>query len=290
VSTWRPGSIFRKKSIQELWVYSSKLLAASTLNIICRNIYSSLIATYYPFKEAGFYFNANRYSEIPYNTVIPAINTTVYSAMANIGDSSESLKNAFRKTIRVASFAYFPIMLGLIATAEPLMLTVLGTKWLPVVPYFRVLCVGFLFLGMNPFNSIILFLKGKSAVFFNFTLIYNVALLLCIALTLRISVLAMAMSWSITSIIYSVVFTAYIGKMIPYTFGEIIKDILPYFILATVMGVGVYLLSFLIHNPVVLVGMQVLSGAAFYLSATYWLGSKVFREAIGMVKCKISSI
>ena len=289
VSSWRPSLIYSKKSIQSLWAYSSKLLATTLLNTICKNIYASLIAFFYPYKEAGFYFNANRYSEIPYQTIIPAIQTTVYPAMTNL-ENPESLKNAFRKIVRVASFVFFPIMLGLIASAKPLMLTVFGTKWMPVVPYFRVLCVGYLFLGILSLYTIILYLKKKSSAILFFYLLYNIALLLSIVLTIKISVLSMAISWSATGIIFTVVYTSYVRKLIQYTVVEQLKDILPYFILALVMGIGVYLLSFLFHNHFILVSMQVVTGSMFYICACYLLGSKVFREAIEMIKNKTVNV
>ncbi|MCL1851248.1 MAG: lipopolysaccharide biosynthesis protein [Bacteroidetes bacterium] len=290
ISSWRPSLIYSRQSIQNLWKYSSKLLISSTVSIICKNIYSSLIAFFYPFKEAGFYFNANKYSEIPHQTIIPAIHTTVYPAMTNLGDNPESLKNAFRKMIRVASFIFFPVMLGLIATADPLMLTVFGVKWIPIVPYFKVLCVGYLFMGINSLYTVILFLKGKSSAVLFFNLLYSIALLLSIVLTVRISVWSMAISWTMVGVIYTIVYTSYVRKMIQYTVIEQLKDILPYFILATTMGIGIYLFSALIHNNFILVSVQIITGAIFYISACYLLGSKVFREAIEMIKNKTVNV
>jgi O-antigen/teichoic acid export membrane protein len=287
ISSWRPGLIYSQQSIRSLWRYSSNLLLTTIVGTICRNIYSSLIAFFYPFKEAGFYFNANKYSEIPSQTIIPAIHTTVYPAMTNLGDNPESLKNAFRKTIRVASFVFFPVMLGLIASAEPLMLTVFGTKWIPIVPYFKVLCVGYLFMGINSLYTVILFLKGKSSAVLFFSLLYNIILLLSIVFTVRISVWSMAISWTIVGVIYTIVYTSYVRKMIQYTIIEQLKDILPYFILALVMGVGVFFLSFFIKNNVLLLIIQLLVGTSFYFAATYLLGSKVFREVLELIKIKL---
>jgi len=284
LSSWRPTLVYSKNSIKDLWKYSSKLLAASTLNIIFKNIYAFLIGKYYLMEDAGYYSQANKYSEISYFTIIPSINSAVYPAMANLDENS--LKNAFRKTFRVSSFVFFPVMLGLIATAEPLMLTVFGTKWVPIIPYFKVLCAGYLFLGMNSLSSTILFIKGKTSTLFKFNLGYNVALLLGIVITIRINVFYMAISWSVISALYTIVYTAYVKKMLQYTLLELLKDIMPYFTLAFVMGAGVYALSFLIHNHFILLGAQVAAGAAFYLGATYLLGSKVFREVVEIIKNK----
>jgi O-antigen/teichoic acid export membrane protein len=207
--------------------------------------------------------------------------------MTKIENDPEHLKNAFRKTVRVSSFVFFPIMIGLIATAEPLIHAVLSPKWIPIVPYFKVICVGYLFLGINNLYPVILFLKGKSSPILIFNLLYNIALLISIAITIKTGVLAMVIGWSIIGIVYTIIFTSYVRKEIQYTLFEQFKDILPYFVLAAVMGVGVFLLSFVIKTNIILIAIQILTGAVFYLCATYLLGSKVFREAVGMVRNRV---
>ncbi|MDR2970369.1 MAG: lipopolysaccharide biosynthesis protein [Bacteroidales bacterium] len=286
VTSWYPSWIFSKQSIQDLWKYSSKLLASSTLSIICKNIYTSLMGIYYPLEDVGFYYNANRYSEISYQTIIPAIHTAVYPAMTKIENDPEYLKNAFRKTIRVSSFVFFPIMMGLIAIAEPLIHAVLGPKWLPIAPYFKVICVGYLFLGISALYTIILYIKGKSSPILIFSLLYNIALLVSIAITIRTGVLAMTIGWSVIGVVYTIIFTSYVSKKIQYTIMEQLKDIFPYFMLAAVMGIGVFLLSLVIKTNLILVTTQIIAGAFFYLFATYLLGSKVFQETIRMIKSK----
>jgi hypothetical protein len=65
---------------------------------------------------------------------------------------------------------------------------------------------------------------------------------------------------------------------------------LPYFILALCMGVGVFCLSFLIKNHILLFFTQLMAGSFFYLCANYLLGSKIFREVIEIIKSKTLSV
>jgi O-antigen/teichoic acid export membrane protein len=287
-NVWRPSAVYSMDSIKNLWGYSSKLLLSSTIAVIFSNIYVFFIGKIYPLKDAGYYTQANKYSELPYLTIMSAIQTVIYPVMASIGaHDSELLKRTMRKTVRAASFMIFPVMLGLIATAEPLIHTLLDTKWLPLVPYFQILCVGYLFIGLTTSYNNILFVKGLSSTFLKFNLIYRTFILLSIVFTMHYGIVTMLVAWSIVAILYSLSLMIYVGKKISYTLVEQVKDMLPYFALALSMGAGVFLFTFLIENRAVVLIVQIISGATFYLGATYLLGSKVFREAIDMVKKKL---
>ena len=289
MSSWRPSAIYSMQSIKSLWRYSSHLLASSALSIVVNNLYASIIGKFYPTEEAGYYGQANKYSELPYSTIMSAIHTAVYPSMAKVANEPERFKNVFRKTNRVSAFVFFPIMLGLIVIADPLIITLLGMKWQPMVPYFQVLCVGYVFFGMNSLYSNILYIKGISSTHFKFNILYRVLLLTSIIFTLSIGVLAMVISWSIVTIIFTVSYTSYTRKKIAYTFVEQIKDMAPYFILALVMSMGIFSLSFLIENRTILLIVQIITGAFFYLGSNYLFGSKVFKEIIDMVKNKITN-
>jgi len=285
---WRPSITYSMESIRNLWSYSSKLLLSSTISVIFNNIYAFFIGKIYPLKQLGFYSQANKYSELPNNTVLSAIQTVVFPTMANIGENNpEALKKVMRKTIRVASFVILPVMLGLIAVAEPLIQTLIGEKWLPLVPFMQILSVGYIFIGMTIFYNNILFVKGLSSTFLYFNILYRVLILISIVITMYQGIIAMTVAWSIVAIVYAIFMMFYVGRKIHYTFFEQIKDIMPYFILALMMGAGVFSFTLFIHNTLILLLMQLILGASFYLGTTYLLGSKVFREAIEVVKKRI---
>jgi len=289
ISSWKPAMVYSKQSIKNLWKYSSNLLASSVLNIVFQNIYAMLIGKIQPLEIVGYYNQAYKYSDIPFATVIPAIQTAVFPAMAKIGDDEERLKHAFRKTVRVSSFVYFPVMLGLIAIAEPMIQTLLGVKWLPVVFYMKWFCLGYIFLGMASIYANILFIKGLSATLLRFNIFYRLLQLLGIVFTIRFGIIALVISWVIASVLYAFLMIFYAGKKIHYSLPEQVNDIFPYLTLALLMCAGVFSLSYLINNYVILLLTQLTAGMLLYLGLSYLLGSKVFHEVVGIVQNKMNN-
>ena len=185
------------------------------------------------------------------------------------------------------SFLFIPIMMGFVAVSEPLVHTVLGERWLPIVPYLRIISVGYIFLGVGSLFTNILFIKGNSSAILKFNIIYRTLLVLGIIFTIRVGIIPLLITWSSIGIIYSILLALYAGRKIDYHFFEQLNDIMPYFILALFMSVGVFLLSFFIENRIILLLAQLIIGISFYLGTNYLLGSKVFKEVIEVVKSKI---
>ena len=289
LSSWRPKAIFDIQSIKNLWKYSYKLLASSLLTTFFDNLNTMVLARFYPIQAIGFVERGKKYADIPYVTV-SAVQGVTFPALVHAANDAEQLKRAFRKTIRVMSFLFIPIMMGFVAIAEPLVHTILGERWLPIVPYLRIISVGYIFLGVSALFVNILFIKGNSSGILKFNLFYRALLLLGIIFTVRIGIIPLLITYSSIGIFYSILLALYAGRKIGYNFFEQIKDIMPYFILALFMSVGVFVFSFFIENRGILLLTQLIVGASFYLGTTYLLGSKVFMEVVEMVRSRISKM
>ena len=82
--------------------------------------------------------------------------------MAEVQDDTEKLKVAYKKFLRVPIFVLYPVLFGLIALAKPLVLVLLGEKWLPAVPLLQVLCIASFFDPLTHINLNILYVKGRT--------------------------------------------------------------------------------------------------------------------------------
>ena len=54
-----------------------------------------------------------------------------------------------RKSIQLSSFVLSPCIIGLFAVANTFVVSVLTAKWLPAVPFMRILCIMYLTRSIN---------------------------------------------------------------------------------------------------------------------------------------------
>src|SRR5690606_14584283 len=137
----RPTATFCRRAFREMYSFGYKLFFAGMLNILFNNIYVIVIAKVFSGPAVGMYFFANKLKDVVLMQLFSSVQAVTYPALAVIQDDRVRLKAAYRKMILVMSFTVFPAMLLLAALAEPLFQLMLPDRWLPAVPYLRLLCI-----------------------------------------------------------------------------------------------------------------------------------------------------
>ena len=128
---------------------------------------------------------------------------------------------------------------------------------------------------------------GRSGVYLKLEIIKKIMGLTLLLLTYRISVMAMAYSLILSSLLSQLINTWPNRKLLDYRYLEQLRDILPSILLAIFMGCCMWLVN-LAHLPdsVTLV-IQILIGAAVYLGGSALLKLDTFEYLWNVVKPKI---
>ena len=105
-----------------------------------------------------------------------------------------------------------------------------------------------------------------------------------ILITFKISVMAMALSLLVTSVLSQIINSWPNKKLLNYGYLEQLKDILPGILLAAFMGGCVYCVNFLhLHSAITLL-IQVPLGAVIYIGLSYLFKLESFTYCLGMIK------
>ncbi|MEV8367915.1 oligosaccharide flippase family protein, partial [Streptomyces niveus] len=82
----------------------------------------------------GLYTTALFLAQIVSSKFVPPLNEVAFTAYARLqGDRTEAAA-AFAKSVRIVMLATMPLFFGLAVTAEPLVATMLGPKWVEIPP------------------------------------------------------------------------------------------------------------------------------------------------------------
>ena len=244
---WKPQRVFSKKSFSELFAFGSKLLISGLIDTIYRNVYFLVIGKYFSAKELGFYTRADQFKAFPSQNLNNIISRVSYPVLSSIQDDNEKLKQTYEKIIRTTMFVTFCLMLGMAAVAKPMIITLIGEKWLPAVIYLQMLCFVGMFYPLHALNLNMLQVQGRSDLFLRLEIIKK---------TLAIPTILIGIFWGIKMMILGMMLNTLIayylnsywsGKMLGYSFIQQIKDIMPSFLLALSMAsltflIGKYLL------------------------------------------------
>ena len=281
---WKPVFIFDLLSLKELFNYGSKLTAAGLIYTIFQYLYFNIIGKLFPVASLGFYTRASQLQDFPVKTLGSVFNRVAFPVFSAIREDNERLKNAVRKTLRTMVFFNFPMLLGLIAVADPLIEVVLTEKWLPASGYFKLLCLIGLFYSFQVVNGEILKTKGRSDWVLKLEIISKTVMIISILITWRWGITAIILGQMFTALVSYLIGSYYVWKLIGYSIWQQIQDVFVYIALSGSMYLFVIIISHFIGTPIISLIVMSFAGVTFYLSAAWILKLEEMQEVRKILK------
>ncbi|MGW6663043.1 MOP flippase family protein [Peribacillus sp. NPDC055009] len=242
LNKWVPSLVFNRQSFKRYFGFGSKLLVSGLIDTFYNNIYYVIIGRFFSASQLGYYTNAIKLRDIASQSITTSVQRVTYPILSNIQEDEKRLKNGYRKVIKTSSFIIFPIMVGLAAVAEPLIYILFGEKWMDSVIYLQLLCFAGMLYPLHSINLNILQVKGRSDLFLLLEIIkkFILTVLIIISLLLKLGIIGLISAAVLHSYIALFINTYFSAREISYSAKEQVKDLLPIFIVAMVMGIIVY--------------------------------------------------
>jgi teichuronic acid exporter len=290
-NTWRPAAVFSFASLRQMFGFGSRVMASGLLNTFFGNIYLLTIGKLFSASDLGFFSRAKRFQELPTHTLSWTIGRVTFPVFASIQDDPARLRRGLKSVLTSLAFLNFPLMIGILATARPLVLAMLTEKWAPSIPYLRLLCLEGLLFPMNWFNMNVLYAIGRSDLCLRLEVVKKVLIVVSIAITWRWGIEAMIGGQVVVSLISYCLNSHYNGVLIGYPIKRQLLDLLPYAVAPALMGMGVYLIG---HAPVrsnwLRLSIQVFAGVVLYIGICRLLRLPRFLDVWRMGEAKMSSL
>ncbi|HEX8655244.1 MAG TPA: lipopolysaccharide biosynthesis protein [Allosphingosinicella sp.] len=140
---------FRFKGAGPLIRYGGAMVAVQFLWFIQSQADVFIGARLLSAHELGLYTTSLFLTQILAAKFVPPLNDVAFAAYSRMQEQSEQLAPAFLKSVRLILLVALPFYLGLIVTAEPLVLTVLGSKWGETVRIVPVLAMAMPFMTLQ---------------------------------------------------------------------------------------------------------------------------------------------
>ena len=265
-SKWHPVWEFSMKSFKELFGFGSKLLLSGLLNTAYNNIYYIVIGRFYTSVQLGQYTRAEQFNMIFSSNLTSVVQRVSYPVLSSIQEEPERLHEAYRKVIKITMLITFACMLGLAAVAKPLIIILIGEKWLPAVYFLQIICFSGMLYPLHAINLNILQVKGRSDLFLKLEVIKKVIGVFPILAGIFYGIEYMLWGSVVASVIGYFLNSYYSANLIFYPTKEQIKDILPTFGVSFVVASVMWVLSFLDISVYILLPVQITTGILLALS------------------------
>lgn len=264
---WRPRLSFSFQRLGKLFSFGWKLLLSSILDTIYSQIQGIVIGKMFSPASLAFYDRGSHFPYIIVNNINNSIQAVMLPSLAAYQDDRPQVKKMMRRAIVTSSFLIIPMMAGLAAIAEPLVLVLLGEKWLPCVPFVRIFCFFYAFYPIHTSNLSAINALGRSDIFLKLEIIkkiYGLAILIGFIFYFR-SPIGIAYGAALSALIASFVNASPNKKLLNYSYFEQLKDIAPSILLTCLMTVVISSLTYLHLNNYITIILQITVGCIIYL-------------------------
>lgn len=194
---WRADGKFVSGELRAMAPFSIRLMLTDIISAVYNNIAQMFIGKMYTASTLGYFNQAQKLKELPVASAMQSVQSVTYPALANIRGDKEKFAESYRKVLMITAFVMFPVMVGMIAVAGDMFALLLGERWLPTVPYFRVLalCGVFYPLAMIAYN--VLKVGSDGAIIIRLEIVKKMIMTVILALTIPRS--AMAVAWGLVA-------------------------------------------------------------------------------------------
>ena len=284
---WRPKRLFSFERLGTMFSYGWKLLVSTLLDTGYNNLRQLLIGRVYSRADLAYYNQGDKFPTIIITNINSSIDSVLLPAMSHDQEDRTRVRDMTRRAIKISTYMMGPLLAGMAACANSIVHLILTDKWIFCVPYMRIFCICYMFYPIHTANLNAIKAMGRSDIFLKLEVIKKVVGLAILIVSIRISVMAMAWSLLISTIVTMAINSQPNRKLLGYDFYSQMKDIIPNLILALIMALLVYLEGRLIPNALLRLVLQILSGAAIYVILSALTRNDSFQYMMVMIRSKM---
>lgn len=264
---WKPRFVFDRDRAVVLFRFGWKLLASGVLDQGYQSLADLIIGKQFTKTDLGYVSQGKKYPQALGSLLDGAIQPVMLSAASRVQDDVEMVKRLARRGLKTSTFLVFPAMTLFALVAQPVVLILLGEKWLPSVWILQAYCFIYALLPIHTTNLQVLNGMGRSDLFLKLEVIKNLVglVILCTAAFAFDTIQAIIVGYMLTGVVCTFINAFPNKRVIHYAFSEQLRDILPAFLLSLVAAAVAWPVSLLGLSGFVTIVLQAVVMAAAYL-------------------------
>lgn len=259
-SDWRPRLHIDIDSFKEMFHFGYKLLISGLIDTLYKNIFYVIIGKFHTVRSLGEYTRAEQFASIFSANLTGVIQKVSYPVLSSMQDDPQRLKQGYRRIIKTSTIICFALMLGLAAVAKPLIVILIGEKWLPSVYLLQILCFSEMLYPLHAINLNILNVRGRSDLFLRLEIIKKIIAIPMLLVGIYYNIPAML--WCSVLMSYTAYFinAHYSAGLIDYPVSEQVKDILPSLLVSLLVAGVMWSITLLDFNNYLTLFIQLITG------------------------------
>lgn len=282
---WRPSFTFDWNIARELISYGKQVMMANMLVFLISIVDVTFIGRLLGASELGFYSIALGAAGLLTSQVSMMIGQVMFPVYAMINERN-TLKKAFKTTLKYVSLVSIPATFGIFAVAWDFINVFYGDKWLPAVAALQLLCFYGLSRSLFSITESLYLAVGRPDIRVRLNLVQFVLMsLLLYPLTIRYGIFGSSIAVLLPSILILVLTFRETGKILDENLLEISRLFIPGLSGSLIMVVVIYLWNYVTPTfpPILRLSVSIILGSSVYIAYIWSTRKYLFYEVKEMI-------
>lgn len=192
VCGWVPSGVSRGSGVRPMLNFGANLTGANFIGYFATNITSFAVGYVGGAQALGFYNRAATLTSLPSKQLLPPVMQVMQSVLTRIKNDEERLRVTVLSIMSKIAIVTMLVTIGMVVTAEELVLIFLGEGWGDTVNIFRVLAVASIATPITTFAAIVMVAVGEAAALMRWKIV---------ALIILSSSIAIGSIWGVKGIV-----------------------------------------------------------------------------------------
>ena len=266
---WRPMWHFDWKDIRRIWGYTANLSAFNFVNYFARNADNLLIGKFLGSAALGAYSLGYSIMLYPIQNIARVLLRILFPAFSQIKEDNAKFREAYLKAIFFIGLVSFPLMGGLIVTAEQIVSVLFGEKWETLPAILMLLAPVGIIQSIGTTNGSIYMAKGDTSLLLKIGIISSIVTVLFFIPGVMYGVEGVALSYLLSNLVMLYPVFKVSWGLIELKVSEGLKVLAPLLLITFLMDTGVWILGHSlqgrIDSPLWQLILMVSTGALLYL-------------------------
>ena len=284
--TWRCEGEFSSRALRMMCSLSLSLMGTDIISYLYNNISQLFIGKLYSAGTLGYYNQAQKLKELPVTSVVQSFQSVTYPALANVKDDKAKFADSYLRVLSITAAVIAPIMVGMVAVADDMFMLLLGERWMPTVPYFKILSISGIFYPISMIAYNVLKVAGNGGVILKLEIVKKAIMTLILLVAIPHSVRAIAWGMVIMSAVEFVLNALCSLRFAQIKVGTMLRTLLPITLLTATMYFAVRIVGYYTADLQLFARfmVQVATGIGFYVAGALFFRMKFFNDILQSVK------
>lgn len=262
---WRPQRMFSLERSKELYSFAVKIMLTSFVEAISDQIRNMVIGKTFSSKALAYYDKGFLFPTNIVTNISSSLTAVMFPVISNAQDNKVKALTLCRSWLGVFAYCVYPVLIGLIMTANQLVIVILTEKWVPSVPYLQLACAAYAaWIVEVPIRETLKSL-GYASACLKMQILKTTVALVVLLIVMNYGVIAIAIG-GVGCALFNILVSIYVGnKIVQYRPIILLKDITPTLSLSFIMCGCVYAVALLKLPDLLLLVLQIFVGIIVYI-------------------------